>query len=185
VPLRRTALKRGAKGLKRSAALVVDPGKVRDWVARTRTPLAPVAKQGARRGTKATETLTPEQEMLRGLFKIVTEPCRACGWGSKPWQRPDWVEAHHCLSQQAIRRLCRAARVNPHDWLWDARNRMPLCSFPAPCQCHDNHEAGGKYKLTHTLLDAETIEFVNELDDMLEAAGLHREANVTLAQEWS
>lgn len=183
---RKTALKRGEKPLRASVEKVREfqqRGRVRAAEAarsKSRTPLAKVGK--APRG-KAAEALSPQQAKARRVFGMAArgQPC-----ANPRCRATRHVEAAHVLPQQTIRRICRTLGLDPHDYLWDRRNMLPLCSDPAPNRCHerhDNHVDG--FMLPHTIVPAGAIDFCEELDDMLEAFGRGREAMAKLSREWA
>jgi hypothetical protein len=111
-------------------------------------PLAqgsPLARTGKLKKTRARAHGTAEERMN---FKLSTleENCVLCG----KWEGQAWIEtgrgheAHHAISQQALKRR------GLHAHLWDPRNAVALCSEP----CHRRVTSRKRPLFWHELPDA-------------------------------
>lgn len=121
-PKRRTPLKQGEPMERKPLARKVPVTKKGNGLAR-RSP--PRAKPKPKREER-------EIRLSRIFWEVVTgkgrKRCVRCG---SAWH----IQAHHVVSQQAIRKRCRELGIDPVEPLWDPRNGMCLCEH-----CHMNHE---------------------------------------------
>lgn len=106
------------------------------------------------RGRK--EQLTPAQRKLASAWRTAVangKPCIICG------RRLD-VQAHHVVYKTLIKSIAQTAGRDPHEWLWDRRNGLPLCKV-----CHSRHHAGVR-RVSRMLLVAklpQVFKFAKEL----------------------
>ena len=122
---------------------------------------------GAKKQRKSARRLRPisdrqraAQDALRAAQKPLTrvwweavakgKPCVVCG-------RPDRVQGHHVVSQQAIRKVAKRFGYDLATVLWDKRNGIAVCEG-----CHSAH-TGAKKRLPLSVIPAAAFEFADEL----------------------
>lgn len=172
-PKRKTELRQGSKGLKRSALGRGDKTLERKSQLRTFSPLS------AAKPPKA----TPLEEAARAAFFAALRPvCESCGHRPYEWERKYELEVHHVVRQQVLRRMARDATLDPVLVVWDPRWAMTLCVEPAPERCHQRHTLRVR-RVPGTLVPPQAWIAAEELDDALEAAGRPRTAILELRRE--
>jgi 5-methylcytosine-specific restriction endonuclease McrA len=93
-----------------------------------------------------------ERDLARRWWESVAKnkPCAVCG-------RPDRVQGHHVVSQQAIKKVARRFGYDVLALLWDPRNGIPVCE-----RCHSAH-TGAKKRIPLAVIPASAFEFADEL----------------------
>lgn len=174
-----------AKQLKRTTQLKSDPAK---QLARS-APKRPAARP--KRAAAPGERRTLKAALAAVEFKArVPANRRKCGRCPRS-HRKHATSHHHWLEQTDLRKLMhslarRAGWTHEHaqarlaGWLNDERNLTPMCTG-----CH---EKGGNSMSTRRFRWHEVppgvLDFCDDVDDELEAAGLPREATVILTRQY-
>lgn len=123
--------------------------KQRKSALRSRRKLRPISdKQRAARAA----LVASQKPLARSWWEHVAKnrPCVVCG-------RPDRVQGHHVVSQEALRKVARRFGYDLATVLWDRRNGIAVCEG-----CHSAH-TGAKKRLPISVVPAAAFEFADEM----------------------